>query len=96
MTTPNILDQINHDPMTDDPKTAKLIDLATDEAQLAVLQEHKKNRHWFYKIFPFLEPESNYMGKCHLIWHHKKKILKEKYNIDWKTPQERFPGAKFD
>ena len=30
------------------------------------------------------------------FWNLKKKILKEKYNIDWKTPEELEPDVIFD
>lgn len=35
-------------------------------------------------------------GYCHLYWATKKKILKEKYGIDWKSPAELNPRVKFD
>ena len=36
------------------------------------------------------------MGYCHLFWREKKRILKEKYGIDWKTPAELNPYVYFD
>jgi len=30
------------------------------------------------------------------FWNLKKKILKEKYKIDWKTPKEENPGTMYD
>lgn len=36
------------------------------------------------------------MGLCHEEWYYKKKILKEEYNIDWKSPQDLCPRASFD
>ena len=36
------------------------------------------------------------MGNCHVYWGAKKKILKEKYNIDWLTPSECNPYIIFD
>ncbi len=35
-------------------------------------------------------------GYIHKIWNLKKKILKEKYNIEWKTPAEMNPNSLFD
>lgn len=35
-------------------------------------------------------------GYCHIYWACKKKILKEKFNIDWRTPSEMNPNCKFD
>lgn len=36
------------------------------------------------------------MGTCHLIWRRKKQILKEEFGIDWYSPSEMNPGARFD
>ncbi len=36
------------------------------------------------------------LGFCHLFWSTKKRILKEKYGVDWKTPAEMNPDVRFD
>jgi len=36
------------------------------------------------------------MGYCYGFWEEKKKILKEKYNIDWMAPDECNPLIMFD
>ena len=36
------------------------------------------------------------LGYCHIYWSVKKHILKEKYNIDWRSPAEMNPGTCFD
>ena len=36
------------------------------------------------------------LGFCHVYWGTKKRILKEKYGIDWKSPQELNPGVIYD
>ena len=38
----------------------------------------------------------NQMGFCHAFWGEKKRILKEKYGINWKTPAEENPGKIYD
>jgi hypothetical protein len=43
-----------------------------------------------------LKGEKQRRGLCHLHWKTKKKILKEKYGIDWFTPAEMNPGCRFD
>lgn len=43
-----------------------------------------------------LEGKERGIGFCHLYWWAKKRILKEDYNIDWKTPAEMNPDARFD
>lgn len=35
-------------------------------------------------------------GYCHIYWGIKKDILKEKYNIEWYTPDEENPETIFD
>lgn len=35
-------------------------------------------------------------GYIHVIWETKKRILKWKYNIDWRTPAELNPHVMFD
>ena len=35
-------------------------------------------------------------GYCHLYWNTKKRILKEKYRIEWMTPSECNPQSRFD
>jgi len=87
---------LDTDLMRKDPEVARLIDLAEEEAEEIAEKWRKKNRPLFYKIFPFLESELAYMGLCHRIWYEQKRILKDRYDIDWKTPQDRIPGAKFD
>lgn len=41
-------------------------------------------------------PFKGEMGFCHIYWPTRKRILKEKYNIDWKTPPEENPGVLYD
>ena len=36
------------------------------------------------------------LGYCFMYWSAKKRILKEKYGIDWKTPCELNPDVLFD
>ena len=35
-------------------------------------------------------------GFCHIYWRRKQQLLKELYNIDWKTPAELNPHISFD
>jgi hypothetical protein len=35
-------------------------------------------------------------GFCHRLWPEQKRILREKYQIDWKTPAEMNPMVLFD
>lgn len=36
------------------------------------------------------------LGACHSVWGMQKRILRERYGIDWKTPAERNPHITFD
>ena len=36
------------------------------------------------------------LGFCHIYWSAKKRLLKEKYGIDWQSPAERNPMILFD
>ena len=40
--------------------------------------------------------EDGPLGYCHEFWSVKKRILKEEYGIDWKTPAELYPHVIFD
>ena len=64
-----------------------------------------KEKLWWYKkkfnaVERVLEQEfastQKGLGFCHVYWARKKKLLKEMYNIDWKTPIELNPGIQFD
>jgi hypothetical protein len=36
------------------------------------------------------------LGMCHCVWAYKKRILKTKYGIDWRSPAEMNPLTLFD
>ncbi len=40
--------------------------------------------------------EGGYMGFCHLYWTTKKRILRDEFGIEWKTPAEMNPNVMFD
>lgn len=35
-------------------------------------------------------------GFCHIYWYEKRRILKEKYGINWKSPAIMNPRVRFD
>lgn len=39
---------------------------------------------------------ANQLGYCHYIWAEMKRILKEKYGVEWRTPAELNPGTIYD
>ena len=36
------------------------------------------------------------LGYCHTFWNEQKRILKDRYGIDWKTPADRNPDIRYD
>jgi len=74
---------LRHDIKERDPKLRSIINQADKEAEENLAKEHGGKL-----------PE--FLGICHSIWDEKKRILKEKYNIDWKTPAEINPDVQFD
>lgn len=61
-----------HDPIEDDPQYAQIMKLASEEA-LRELEGH---------------PENGQRGFYSVVAATKKRILKEKYSVDWKRPSE--------
>jgi len=77
----NILQRrLKHDSKEDDPKYKDIIRQAEIEANELVDREC---------------PDAS-LGRCHAVWAEQKHILKEKHGIDWKSPKEMNPLARFD
>lgn len=55
-----------------------------------------KTRDFLEKLIREETGEGGYLGYCHYYWSVKKRILKERYGIDWKSTADRFPGVMFD
>jgi hypothetical protein len=36
------------------------------------------------------------MGRAHMFWKKKKEVLRERYQIDWKSPEELNPMTTYD
>ncbi len=68
---------LRHDIKERDPKLKKTFKEAEQEA----LQELSKRSN----------VRSSKTTHCHLFWNEKKRILKDKYNVDWKTLAEMNP-----
>jgi hypothetical protein len=83
---------------------------ATKEELLAKIDmikietQKKIDRIWRESLFDISGYEAElecfdqrgYMGYCHSYWQARKRILKEKYNIDWQTPAEENPLMIYD
>lgn len=68
---------LRHDIKERDPKLKKIFKDAEQEA----LQELSKRSN----------VRSSKKTHCHMFWSEKKRILKEKYDIEWKTLAEMNP-----
>ncbi len=73
-------DPFKHDPIEDDPVINPLIIAATEEARAELVASG----------------EGLGFGSCHSLWRIKQRILKDKYQIEWKSPGEMNPGCVFD
>ncbi|SJZ76167.1 trypsin inhibitor domain-containing protein [Trichlorobacter thiogenes] len=69
-----------YDPVEDDPRYTEVFGKIDAEVK-ETLANH---------------PQRGSMGFVHLIWETKKRILLQKYSIDWKTPAELNPQVMFD
>lgn len=74
---------IRHDIQERDLEVKSIINKAQKEAEESVAKDYGGK-------LPDLG------GVCGLIWAKKKSILKEKYNLNWRSPQELNPSARFD
>ena len=64
----------------DDPRYAAIFARIDDEVR-AALADH---------------PQRGAEGFCYVVWGTKKRLLKEKYGIDWRSPDEMNPHVIFD
>jgi hypothetical protein len=70
----------NQDPQERDPEVLPLIEDAALEAQKELEAQGVEKT----------------LGYCHLLWAVQQRILKERFDIDWKTPAEMNPDVCFD
>ncbi|MBX7114079.1 MAG: hypothetical protein K1X64_07065 [Myxococcaceae bacterium] len=68
------------DPIEDDPRYLAVIASVDVEVQALVTAEKKAH------------PEVK-VGWAHSEWAHKKRLLKERHGLDWKTPLEMNPAG---
>ena len=69
-----------YDPVEDDPRYTEVFRKIDTEVKEA-LADH---------------PQRDSMGFVHLVWEAKKRILLQKYSINWRTPTELNPQVRFD
>ncbi len=69
-----------HDPIEDDIKYQAVFKKVSMEVDEALIHHPRRGK----------------IGFAHVFWDEKKKMLREKYGIDWKTPKEMNPNIFFD
>ena len=74
------IDPFKHNPIEDDPDMKLVLASATEEAQEELVAAGR----------------SIGFGSCRSLWRIKQRILKEKYQVEWKSPGEMNPNADFD
>jgi len=77
---PDPIDEDKYDPIDCDPKFKAILDTVMTEVENELANHEMKGQPGF----------------CHFIWARKKRILKEKYGLDWRTPRERNPMNFYD
>ena len=81
LTGPKEIDHsMNYDPIEDNADIQPTLALASDEAHAELAAQG----------------QSGGLGYCHSLWSVKKRILKEKYQVEWRSPGEMNPEVKFD
>jgi len=68
------------DPIEDDVKFKAIVEHVNE-----IVDKKLENHPW-----------RNGMGYCHVFWETKKQVLKDDYNIIWRTPSEMNPEIMFD
>jgi len=72
--------EMKSDPIESDPKFTKIL----EDVDLKIKQH------------PDAIEYGDRMGFCHVYWDLKKEILKNEYDINWKSPAELNPNICFD
>ena len=70
-----------------------LIEKYREEIQEEVRQYLIENGYAHYDSNGAYRPNR---GSCYMAWEYEKKLLKERYGIDWKTPAEENPEDIYD
>ena len=48
------------------------------------------------EVDELLKDRDHGLGFCHLVWRHRKKILKQKHGVKWFSPGDMNPGCRID
>jgi len=78
--TPQQKSSVRHDPIEDDPNYQAVI--SAIDAEVNENLKHHPMRGGF--------------GFVHIYWQEKKRVLHDKYGIEWRSPAEMNPHILFD
>ena len=88
---------IVRDPIEDDPEFRAIISCVLKSVAEQVQKEHDADIEELEKTSPDVADVLQIgHGLCHRIWHLAKLQLKQEHGIEWKSPAEMTPWAKFD
>ena len=85
---------ILHDPVEDTPEYMAIKDEVEAKADLYIKQ--LKETRWREAKTDFERSLIRSASYAHVYWAEKKRILREDYGIEWKTPGEMNPQIRFD
>lgn len=79
-----------------DPKSKKILEKVDKEVERLMenMTQEDKKKYWGWDR-PYVGDGRN-LGDVHIFSSKKKKILKDRYNIEWKTFAELYPEIKLD
>jgi len=76
-----------YDPIEDDPSLSAQISEAKAEDEKIVDRMQAERG---------LDKSLCYFGWCHTYWRETKRILRDRFGIEWFSPAEMNPGVKYD
>jgi hypothetical protein len=86
-----------HDPVEDDSEICPLFAAICEEVRQEVEVWYRQRQEYLAASSPKIAGmfESR-RGFSHRYWARVKTLMRERHNIDWKTPAEMNPGTHFD
>ena len=72
--------KLRHDAVELDPRYKSIFAVINDEVEEVLKNDKSRGK----------------LGFVHIVWQTKKRILLEKYGIQWRSPTELNPGTMFD
>lgn len=73
---------VSYDPLEDTPEYQAISELVEQDVEALLRQQGKPD----YQAFE---------GWCHFYWECKKQVLREKYGLEWQSPQDLSPHVPF-